>query len=63
MKQLGNRCKLTLWWVPEHFGIRDNEMADRLAKLGSRAGVINSHFMIGANRRTVGNNFEEWIDR
>lgn len=34
--ELGKRNILTLWWVPGHEGIKGNERADRLARIGTK---------------------------
>ena len=31
------RNRITLVWVPRHFGVKGNEKADELAKIGSSA--------------------------
>ena len=49
INELGKKNIVTLYWVPEHMGIKRNEQADELARKGTSSPFIELFCGIGAN--------------
>ena len=62
LNRLGGRCQLHLNWVPGHIGISGNVAADRLARLGSRAGQRYKGFASGPSREIVKKSLANWVE-
>ena len=50
-----------LFWVPGHAGIRDNEIADGLARGGSALRFLGPEPALGVSRRDLQNRLGRWL--
>jgi hypothetical protein len=55
--------KVHLMWVPGHNGIKGNEIADQLAKMGSLHPFIGPEPACGISGRVAGWAIRDWVDR
>jgi D-serine deaminase-like pyridoxal phosphate-dependent protein len=52
-----------LYWVPDHTGVRGNEIADRLARNGSAQRFVGPEPFLGVSRQTVRRNMKCWMEK
>jgi hypothetical protein len=55
------RYVVGLYWVPGHAGIRDNEIADELARGGSVRCFLGPEPALGVSRRDVQHRLNRWL--
>jgi len=51
-----------LYWVPGHAGVRENEIADKLARGGSVQKFIGPEPSRGVFRQNIKNKITSWVD-
>jgi ribonuclease HI len=60
LNKLGDKCFLTLTWVPGHEGVMGNEKADELAKRGSETEFIGPEPFLGFSLGNYITELEKW---
>jgi len=50
-----------IYWVPEHAGIRGNEIADELARGGSGLGFFEPQSILEVSIRDIQNKLNRWL--
>jgi hypothetical protein len=52
-----------LYWVPEHAGVRGNEIADRLARDGSVQRFVGPEPFLGVSRQNIRRKMKHWMEK
>jgi ribonuclease HI len=52
-----------LFWVPGHYGIRGNEIADELARGGSIHHFVGPEPALGISRQSIKKKIQCWLDK
>ena len=61
LNKLAEDNQVTVLWTPEHRGIKGNERADRLAKLGTKQNLTGLEPVIGISNRSVTEDINKWL--
>ena len=56
------RHAVRLYWVPDHAGVRGNEITDRLARSGSGQWFIGPEPYLGVSRQNVRRKMKHWMN-
>ena len=59
--RLAERKRLRLLWVTGYTGMRGNEIANRLAFLGARSGIVGPELFVGIARCWSESIIKEWV--
>jgi hypothetical protein len=52
-----------LYWVPEHAGMRGNEIADKLTGDGSVQRFVGPHLFLGVSRQNIRRKMKRWMEK
>ncbi len=63
LNKLARKNKVTLNWIKAHIGLRGNEIADRLAKMGAENILDNKTIILPLGRNYKDKIIEDWRDR
>ena len=61
LNKLAKDNQVTVISIPEHRGIKDNETADRLAKLAEKQNPTGLEPVIGISNRSITEDIKKWL--
>ena len=62
LNDMSTRQTVGLHWVPEHSGVRGNEIADKLARDGSVQKFVGPEPSPGVSRQNIRRKIKRWMD-
>jgi ribonuclease HI len=62
LNDISARRAVWLFWVPEHAGVRGNEIADELARGGSVLKFVGPEPALGVSRQDIRRRIRRWLD-
>jgi hypothetical protein len=60
---MSTRHAVGLYWVPEHAGVRGNEIADKLARSGPVQRFVTPEPFLGVSRQNVRRKMKRWMEK
>ena len=62
LNNISTRHAVRLYWVPDHAGVRGNEITDRLARSGSGQWFIGPEPYLGVSRQNIRRKMKHWMN-